>query len=73
MRKTIELMMRRLYRILSHTYFHHKDVWTQFEERTSITKRYTQYAIKYALMPDDLLIIPRDVVWPEQEVEENMD
>ena len=69
-RKAIELMIRRLYRILSHAYYHHKDIWAAFEEKTSLTTRFTQFAIKYALMPDDLLIIPRESL---PEAEEKMD
>ena len=60
--KTMELVCRRLYRILSHCFHHHKEIWEAFEARTSLTARFTRVAVKFSLMPDDLLIIPADAL-----------
>ena len=54
--------MRRLYRILSHCFHHHKELWEAFEAKTWLTTRFTRVALHFSLMPDDLLIIPSDAL-----------
>lgn len=49
---------RRVYRIFSHAYFHHKNLFDEFEEETSLCRRFTVFVLKYNLMPKDNLIVP---------------
>lgn len=49
---------RRVYRIFSHAYFHHRALFDSFEESTLLCKRFTRYVIKYDLMTEDNLIVP---------------
>lgn len=49
---------RRVYRIFSHAYFHHKSIFDEFELETCLCKRFTQFVTKYNLMSKDNLIVP---------------
>jgi len=49
---------RRVYRIFSHAYFHHRSLFDDFEGRTHLCKRFTAYVIKYNLMSREHLIVP---------------
>jgi hypothetical protein len=51
---------RRIYRIFSHAYFHHRHIYDQFEKETSLCKRFTKFVIKYELMTADSLIVPME-------------
>ena len=49
---------RRLYRIFAHSYFHHNEIFTEFEEMTSLCKRFVYFVTMFKLMSSTLLIIP---------------
>ena len=49
---------RRVYRIFSHAYFHHKPLFDEFEDKNHLCKRFTAFVIKYNLMSRDNLIVP---------------
>ena len=49
---------RRLYRIFSHAYYHHRKLFDEYEESTYLCKRFTRYVMKYGLMSADNLIVP---------------
>lgn len=49
---------RRVYRIFSHAFFHHKVLFDEFEGRSHLCKRFTCFVIKYNLMSRDNLIVP---------------
>ena len=49
---------RRVYRIFSHAYFHHRELFDDFEESTYLCHRFTRYVIKYELMTLNNLIVP---------------
>ena len=51
---------RRVYRIFSHAFFHHRPVFDQFESETHLCRRFTLFVTKYQLMPRDNLIVPLD-------------
>lgn len=51
---------RRVYRIFSHAYFHHRRIFNEFEEETSLCLRFTHFVSKYNLMSKDNLIVPID-------------
>ena len=56
--KNLESIVRRLYRIFSHTYFHHEEIFNQFEQKTWLCTRFTYFAKQCKMMPSDLFIIP---------------
>lgn len=49
---------RRVYRIFSHAYYHHRKLYDEFEEETYLCRRFTRYVLKYDLMSADNLIVP---------------
>lgn len=49
---------RRVYRIFSHAYFHHRAVFDEFENETFLCRRFTMFIIKFNLMSTDNLIVP---------------
>ncbi|XP_001629486.2 MOB-like protein phocein [Nematostella vectensis] len=51
---------RRVYRIFSHAFFHHRQIYDQFENETHLCQRFTSYVLKYDLMAKDNLIVPMD-------------
>ena len=51
---------RRIYRIFSHAYFHHRPIYDEFERETSLCKRFTKFVTKYDLMTSETLIVPID-------------
>lgn len=51
---------RRIYRIFSHAYYHHKPIFLDFENTFQLCRRFTHFVTKYNLMPSDNLIVPVD-------------
>lgn len=49
---------RRVYRIFSHAYFHHRAIFDEFEAKTFLCLRFTRFVLKYALMSTENLIVP---------------
>ena len=49
---------RRIYRIFSHAYYHHRAMFDEYEENTYLCRRFTRYVIKFDLMTEDNLIVP---------------
>ncbi|XP_055357916.1 MOB kinase activator-like 4 [Paramacrobiotus metropolitanus] len=49
---------RRVYRIFSHAYFHHRPIFDSFEEKTFLCRRFTVFVLKYGLMSPENLIVP---------------
>eukprot|EP00096_Caligus_rogercresseyi_P002085 TRINITY_DN1387_c0_g3_i1.p1 TRINITY_DN1387_c0_g3~~TRINITY_DN1387_c0_g3_i1.p1 ORF type:complete len:275 (-),score=130.32 TRINITY_DN1387_c0_g3_i1:1367-2191(-) len=49
---------RRVYRIFSHAYFHHRTLFDAFEAESHLCRRFTLYVTKYGLMSREILIIP---------------
>ncbi len=49
---------RRMYRIFSHAYYHHRTLYDEFENRTHLCRRFTVFALRYGLIPKDNLIVP---------------
>ncbi|KER33507.1 hypothetical protein T265_00622 [Opisthorchis viverrini] len=54
----LDSVCRRVYRIFSHAYFHHRQIFDQFEDATALCERFTTYVLKYNLMSKDNLIVP---------------
>ena len=49
---------RRVYRIFSHAYFHHRKIFEDFENDAHLCRRFTVFVTKYKLMTRDNLIVP---------------
>jgi len=58
---------RRVYRIFSHAYYHHFQVFDEFERETHLCKRFSKFVTIYELMSKDSLIVPSDGSKPETE------
>ncbi|KAJ2762834.1 hypothetical protein H4S06_000431 [Coemansia sp. BCRC 34490] len=56
--KHFQSMVRRLYRIFAHAYFHHRDLFEQQESATYLYARFVRLARKYELTPESLVTIP---------------
>lgn len=49
---------RRVYRIFSHAYYHHRNLFDEYEEKTSLCQRFTAFVLKYNLMNKQNLLVP---------------
>lgn len=49
---------RRVYRIFSHAYYHHRTIFDEFEAQTHLCLRFTTFVMKYKLMPKESAIVP---------------
>lgn len=49
---------RRLYRIFSHAFFHHRDVFTSFEAECHLCERFTEFVSRFRLISKEQLIVP---------------
>jgi len=49
---------RRVYRIFSHAYYHHRQLFDEVENETHLCKRFTVFVQKYNLMSKEHLIVP---------------
>lgn len=49
---------RRIYRIFSHAFFHHKQLFDEYEKETTLCLRFTRFVTKYGLMSPENLIVP---------------
>mmetsp|Transcript_41715 Transcript_41715/g.30652 ORF Transcript_41715/g.30652 Transcript_41715/m.30652 type:complete len:117 (+) Transcript_41715:271-621(+) len=55
-------IVRRLYRLFTHTYFHHKDVFVEFESEMHLCGRFTEFSRKFKMMQPELYIIPDEAL-----------
>jgi hypothetical protein len=55
-------IVRRLYRLFTHTYFHHMDIFTEFENEMHLCARFSEFAKRFKMMSQDLFIIPEDAL-----------
>lgn len=53
-------IVRRLYRLFTHTYFHHRDIFMEFENEMHLCGRFSEFAKRFKMMSQDLFIIPED-------------
>eukprot|EP00732_Lithocolla_globosa_P004301 Lithocolla_globosa_v1_NODE_3910_length_1552_cov_15.615230.p1 type:complete len:211 gc:universal NODE_3910_length_1552_cov_15.615230:808-1440(+) len=49
---------RRLYRIFAHAYFHHPDVFNEFEKERKLLERFVKFCRMFELVQEQLFIIP---------------
>lgn len=50
---------RRVYRIFSHAYFHHRSIFDAFEKETHLCERFTYFVTKYSIISKEILILPK--------------
>lgn len=43
-------IVRRLYRLFLHTYYNHKDIYTEFESDMFLCARFTEYALRFDMI-----------------------
>ena len=55
-------IVRRLYRLFAHAYYHHKDIFYKFEMQMHLCARFTHFARRFKMMGPDLFIIPEDAI-----------
>eukprot|EP00035_Acanthoeca_spectabilis_P022357 m.443263 g.443263 ORF g.443263 m.443263 type:complete len:205 (-) comp18946_c0_seq1:1334-1948(-) len=56
--KKLPSLARRLYRIFGHAYFQHREVFNEFEAKTSLCKRFHLLVTRFGIMKADSLDIP---------------
>ncbi|KAI7821271.1 Mob1/phocein [Kickxella alabastrina] len=56
--KHFQSMVRRLYRIFAHVYFHHREVFESQESARGVYAWFVAVVRKYELSPESLIIIP---------------
>ena len=61
--KFMQSIVRRLYRLLSHAYFHHPEVFKEVESQTYLCSRFTYFVRQFKMMSSDLYIIPDDAIY----------
>jgi len=55
-------IVRRLYRLFTHTFFHHQDIFAEFEAEMHLCARFTEFAKRFKMMSNDLFIIPEEAL-----------
>lgn len=58
--KNLDTIVRRLYRLFSHTYYHHREIFNEFEKQMYLCQRFTEFTLKYGLLPAKMANIPRN-------------
>jgi hypothetical protein len=58
--KNLDTIVRRLYRLFSHTYYHHREIFNEFEKQMFLCQRFTEFTLKYGLLPVKMTNIPRN-------------
>ena len=56
--KNLENIVSRLYRYFSHTYYHHQEVFYEFEKEMHLCERFTEYIKQFEMMSSKFMIIP---------------
>ena len=51
-------IVRRLYRFFTHSYFAHRDTFLEFERTTHLCARFSEFSLRFKMMPADQLCIP---------------
>ena len=51
-------IVRRLYRLFAHGYYHHREVYREFERQSYLCARFTAFARRFELMPAKFFNIP---------------
>jgi hypothetical protein len=57
--KSLDTLYRRLFRIFSHTYFYHKEVFESFEKDMFLCERFITLGLKYNMLDESIINIPK--------------
>jgi hypothetical protein len=57
--KSLDTIVRRLYRLFAHTYHFHHDVFAEFEKDMHLCERFTMFALKHNMIDEALVSIPK--------------
>ena len=49
---------RRVYRIFSHAFFNHRQLFDDFENESSLCRRFTRFVLHHSLVTPDSIIVP---------------
>lgn len=60
--KSLAVYARRLYRLFSHTYFHHHTIFREFESEMHLCSRFTQFSLIFDMMSMKNMNIPREAL-----------
>eukprot|EP00039_Didymoeca_costata_P028883 m.22430 g.22430 ORF g.22430 m.22430 type:complete len:210 (+) comp7399_c0_seq3:120-749(+) len=58
--RQIPSIARRVYRVLAHAYFLHREVYDEFESEHHVCERFHKLAVKYKLISQEQLVVPID-------------
>ena len=56
--KYLVSIVRRLYRLFTHTYYPHREVFTEFEKEYRLCARFTEFVLRFDMMQAKLFSIP---------------
>nr|AIA82462.1 phocein [Stentor coeruleus] len=56
--KYLVSIVRRLYRLFTHTYYHHREIFTEFEKEFCLCARFTEFVLRFDMMQAKLFSIP---------------
>lgn len=59
--KTLEGIVRRLYRYFSHCYYHHKNIFDEFEKEMHLCERFTEYIKVFSMLPSKYFQLPSNL------------
>ncbi|GAA6003560.1 uncharacterized protein JCM10292_000416 [Rhodotorula paludigena] len=57
-RRLLSAVARRLYRSFAHAYYHHHDLFVALESETSLVRRFGALNRRFALVEEEMLVIP---------------
>ncbi|KAJ3037502.1 hypothetical protein HK097_003493 [Rhizophlyctis rosea] len=60
--KHFQNIARRLYRIFAHAYYHHRELFSEFEIESHLYARFLSFSKHFKLIPEKLIIIPPDAI-----------
>ena len=51
-------IVRRVYRLFAHTYFHHREIFDEFENEMHLCARFTHFSKRFEMMTEENYILP---------------
>ena len=61
-KKHLLSIVRRLYRLFAHTYFHHNDIFVEFENEMHLCARFTHFSRRFKMMSHDQYMLPEEAI-----------
>lgn len=59
-KKHLHNICRRLYRLFAHTYFHHNQIYVEFENEMHLCARFTHFSRRFSMMSEEQYMLPED-------------